>query len=239
MRYRQIGLGTKIELELYDSNGDKAGPALVSQYETYDERNNLMEIHVPFFEGKIVPVHSGTLMDVIFSKGSETYSFKAQAISREVQSGIAILAIEPVSPIGKIERRSFFRVSCELDAEYRVVETLPIEDTGQETFLKTVTRDISGGGVCLITHTKLKSGTMLEANLKMGRIIRFMGVVARSIEVREKGKIMYETGIEFKLIENRDRERIISYVFEAQRDRLKKGWLRRDEDLNDDIRVKP
>lgn len=230
MRYRQIGIGTKIELELYDSNGDKLTPVLVSQYETYDEKTNQMEIHVPFYEGKIVPVHSGAIMDVIFSKGSDTYAFKAQAISREVQETIAILKIQPVSPIGKIERRSFFRMNCALEAEYRIVETLPIEDTGQEIFLRTITRDISGGGVCLVTDSRLKKGTMLEAYLMLERKVRFMGVVARSIEFREKGKIMYETGIEFKMIENRDRERIISYVFESQRDRLKKSWLRRDEE---------
>lgn len=230
MRYRQIGLGTKIELELYDGNGDKLKPVLVSQYETYDEKDNHMEIHVPFYEGKIVPVHSGTIMDVIFSRENDTYAFKAQAIGREVQSGIAILRIQPVSPIGKIERRSFFRMNCSLEAEYRVVDTLPIEDTGQETFQKTITRDISGGGVCLVTDSRLKSGTMLEAYLKLEHNVRFMGVVARSMEVREKGKMIYETGIEFKMIDNRDRERIISYVFETQRDRLKKSWLRRDEE---------
>ncbi len=230
MRYRQIGLGTKIELELYDSNGDKVRPVLVSQYETYDEKTNQMEIHVPFHEGRIYPVHSGTIMDVIFSKDSETYSFKAQAVNRETQNGIAILNIKPVSSIEKIERRSFFRMNCTLEAEYRVIETLPIEDTGQEPFFKTTTRDISGGGVCLVTDSKLKAGTMLEAYLKLGRKVRFMGIVARSIEVREKGKIVYDTGLEFKMIENRDRERIISFVFETQRDRLKKGWMRREEE---------
>lgn len=228
MRYRQIGLGTKIELELYDSNGDKVKPVLVSQYETYDEKANQMEIHVPFYEGKIYPVHSGAVMDVMFSRESDTYAFQAQAINREVQNGIAILKIKPVSSIEKIERRSFFRMSCILEAEYRIVETLPIEDTGEETFVKTNTRDISGGGVCLVTESRLKGGTMLEAILKLERKLRFMGIVARSTEVREKGKIMYYTGIEFKMIENRDRERIISYVFESQRDRLKKSWMRRD-----------
>ncbi len=228
MRYRQIGIGTKIELEMYDSNGEKVRPVLVSQYETYDEKTNQMEIHVPFHEGKIYPVHSGAVMDVIFSKENDTFAFKALAIGREVQDGIAILTIKPVGSIEKIERRSFFRMECALEAEYRVIEALPIEDTGQEVFIKTVTRDISGGGVCLVTDSKLKSGTLLEATLKLERKLRFMGVVARSGEVRERGKILYATGVEFKMIENRDRERIISYVFETQRDRLKKSWLRRD-----------
>lgn len=230
MRYRQIGLGTKIELELYDNNGDKVKPVLVSQYENYEEKTNQMEVHVPFYEGEIYPVHAGVLMDVIFSKESDTFAFKAQALSREVQNGIPILVISPVSAIEKKERRSFFRMNCALEAEYRIVEMLPVDEIEQEPFMKTVTRDISGGGACLVTESKLKGGTMIEAYLKLDRKIRFMGIVARSFEVREKGKIFYATGIEFKFIENRDRERIISYVFETQRERLKKNWLRRDED---------
>jgi len=138
--------------------------------------------------------------------------------------------ISPVSAIEKKERRSFFRMNCALEAEYRIVEMLPVDEIEQEPFMKTVTRDISGGGACLVTESKLKGGTMIEAYLKLDRKIRFMGIVARSFEVREKGKILYATGIEFKFIENRDRERIISYVFETQRERLKKNWLRRDED---------
>lgn len=230
MRYRQIGLGSRIELELYDGNGDKVKPVLVSQYETYDEKTNLMEVHVPFYEGKIFPVHTGAIMNVIFSKGNDTYSFQAQAVGREYQSSIAILKIKPVSPIERIERRSFFRMNCTLEAEYRIIEAFPIDDTDQEPFIKTVTRDISGGGVCLITPSKLKNGTMLELYLKLERNIRFIGIVTRSMEVREKGKITHETGIEFKRIENKDRERIISYVFETQRDKLRKNWLRREEE---------
>lgn len=37
---------------------------------------------------------------------------------------------------------------------------------------------------------------------------------------------MYETGVEYKKIENRDREKIIGYIFEVQRARLKRGWFK-------------
>jgi c-di-GMP-binding flagellar brake protein YcgR len=231
MRYRQIGLGTKIELELYDRNGDKVKPILVSQYETYDEKINLMEIHVPFYEGKMYPLHPKTIMDVIFSKENDTFAFKAETIDREFQDGIAILKIKPVTPIEKIERRSFFRMNCQLELQYRIVEKLPdAVDDNNDTCIGTVTVDISGGGVCMVTDSKLQGGTMVEAYLKLDRKVHFVGVIARSNEVREKGKLMYYNGVEFKEIENKDRERIISYVFETQRDRLKKGWMRRDEE---------
>lgn len=223
MKYRHIGLGTKIELELYDKDGEKLRPLLVSQYEAYDEAINLMLIHAPFFEGKIYPVHPMTIMDIIFSKEGDTYVFRAEAAERVDEAGILMLKVRPVSPIQKIERRSFFRMECELGIRYRVVQpTLPDEE--RESYINSRTRDISGGGVCMKTGEQLEAGSIVEAFLTLDRTIRFIGMVVRCIAVRDAGRISYETGIEFKTIENKDREKIISYVFETQRDRLKRGW---------------
>ncbi|NLN64279.1 MAG: flagellar brake protein [Clostridiaceae bacterium] len=230
MWYRQIGLGTKLELEIGDEDKEKL--ILVSQYETYDEKINLMEILVPFHEGRIYPIHPGTIMRVFFSKGKDTFAFEAEAINREVQNNIAILRITPVTQIKKIERRAFFRMNYELEVRYRILDALSDEEAGEEgVFLKGQTRDISGGGFCILTGWEFEIGTRIEAFLKIETEVHCIGAVVRSKKIREKGKILYDTGIEFKTIENRDRERIISFIFETQRERLKKGWMRRDEEL--------
>ncbi len=230
MKYRQIGLGTKIELELYNKDGEKIRPVLVSQYESYDEESNLMLIHVPFFQGRIYPVHTMTQMDIIFSREGDTYMFRAEAAERIVVDDIAMLNVKPVSPIQRIERRSFFRMECELSIRYRVVGSpTSFEEVDKEdgkSFISSRTKNISGGGVCMEAHEQLETGSYIEAFLTLNRTIRFIGMVVRSIAVRSMGRILYETGIEFKTIENKDRERIISYVFETQRERLKRGWMK-------------
>ena len=111
MKYRQIGIGTKIELELYDKNGDKINTGLVSQYESYDEDSNTMEIHAPFTQGKIYAVQPGTKVDIIFSKENDIYMFKAEVIDRKMIEPIPMICVKPVSRM-KIERRSFFRMDC-------------------------------------------------------------------------------------------------------------------------------
>jgi c-di-GMP-binding flagellar brake protein YcgR len=222
MNFRHIGIGTKIELELFDRNGDVVKPILVSQYETFDEKANLIEIHVPFLEGKIYSIHPGTLMNIIFSKDNDTYMFKAQAVSREMQGPIAIQIVRPVSAIERIERRSFFRMDCRLNINYRIIK-VPKDDDA-DNFTEAVTRDISGGGVCIIADSMIDKGTMIEGYIQLKRDIRFIGTVVRTVKVREEGRFVYDIGVEFKEIENWDREHIISYVFETQRERLKRGW---------------
>ncbi|NLM27461.1 MAG: flagellar brake protein [Clostridiaceae bacterium] len=229
MEYREIGLGTKIELELYDEDGNRLAPVLISQYETYDEESNVAEIHIPFFEGNIYPVHQYTVMDVIFSKENDTYMFKAEAVQRFYHDNLAMLKVKPITPIIRIQRRAFYRMDCVLDVRYRALgDTIPNDDKIKGEFSEVKTKDISGGGICMLIEEKLEKSSFIEAfiQLEPGNEIRFIGEVVRSNTVRKRGRLMYETGIEYKKIENRDREKIIGYIFEVQRERLKKGWLK-------------
>lgn len=226
MKYRQIGMGTKIELELYDENGEKTPLILVSQFESYHKDDNLMKIHAPFTQGKIYPVHPKSLVNINFSNDNETFMFRAEVINRINIEPIPMLWVKPVSPIEKIERRTFFRMECHLNIKYRIVDSFSADDNVETTYIEGYTCDISGGGVCLAAETELEKGTKIDAYLYIKKLIRFFGVVVRSIKVRERGKLIYETGVEFERIENVDRESIISYVFEVQRERLNKGWMK-------------
>ena len=117
-------------------------------------------------------------------------------------------------------------MECELNIDYRVIDPLLPDQQNDGEYISTTTRDISGGGLCIKTEEMLDKGAYIDAILALERKMRFVGCVARSIKTRDKGKIIFETGIEFKHIENKDREKIVSYVFETQRDKLKKGWMK-------------
>lgn len=226
MKYRQIGIGTKIELELYDKKGDKIITGLVSQFESYDEDSNMMEIHAPFSQGKIYAVQPNTKVDIIFSKENDMYMFRAEVIDRKIIEPIPMLWVKPESPIEKIERRSFFRMDCNLPVQIHVIDSTESNNKEETAFDKCYTRDISGGGICILADTEYAVGTKIKASIELERPVCFTGVVVRCTQIREKGKIMYEAGIEYKQIENREREKIISYIFETQRERIRRGWMK-------------
>ncbi len=229
MKYRQIGLGTKLELELYKEDGEKIPAVFVSQFIGYDEKTDIMEIYAPIFQGMIYPVPHDTQMNIFFIKSKDTFLYKAKAIERIYQGSIALLYIKPVSEIEKVERRFFFRMKQQLEIQYRSFKILlPDKEMGGD-FIFSETIDISGGGVCIIAEDELEEGTFVEAIIKLDQKIRFVGISVRSQPVIKKGKEGYETGIEFVRIENKDRERIISYIFRAQRELLKKGWIKDDQ----------
>lgn len=220
----KLTLGTKLELELYDESGNRIVPVLVSQFEAITPDNTL-EILSPIHEGRIYPVHRGSSLDVIFEKNGDLYRFSAVALERKLVGNIHILRIKPVSEEEQIQRRVFFRFNCILDIQYRYFAkwTKP-DDRG--TYEKGLTKDISGGGLCLCSSSKPEYGWFVDGILMANVKIPFIGRVVRVINVHDKGKFNYDIGVEFMQIANMDRERIISYIFDEQRKLLKKGWTK-------------
>ncbi|NLK68144.1 MAG: flagellar brake protein [Clostridiaceae bacterium] len=238
MKYHQIGLGTKIELELYDKNGNKINKStLVSQYESYDEENNLMEIHVPFSKAYMYPIPVKAQIGVIFSSEKETYMFFAEVVSKKYSRPIPMLWIKPISAIEKIQRREFFRMECMLAVSYCVLDSLDnisCEKKPDEVYTKCYTRDISGGGIRILTKQEHESGTIIKAFIELEKEqeqdICMIGTIVRSVLVIEQGSYMYDTAVMINQIEDKAREIIIRYVFETQRERLK-NRINLDEEL--------
>lgn len=221
MTGNKLTLGGKLELDLYDDNGERVVPLLVSQFEA-ENPDGTMDILAPIFEGRIYPIHRGTKMDVIYETNGELFKFTAEVTERKISGNVYLLTVKPLSDEERVQRRTFFRLSCLQDVEYRMFQKL--EDTERGEFRKTITRDISGGGLCLLTEERPNYGWYLEGILHVEREIRFVGRIVRVINVHDKGKFNYEVGVEFVDITNSDREKLIGYIFDSQRKLLKKGW---------------
>ncbi len=87
-----------------------------------------------------------------------------------------------------------------------------------------LTRDISGGGLGLLFEDKPELGMNIEGILDVAGEIRFIGVIVRIEPVEEQAAYRYEAGVSFTEISNHDRECLISHIYQAQRNLLKKGW---------------
>lgn len=223
MKPKDLRTGLKLELELYDENGDVIRPALVSQFESIDAEE-VIEILTPIREGVLYPVHKGDKMGVIYEKDGDLFSFTAVMLERKREGNVHLLRIKALTEIQRIQRRSFFRFDTVQDVSYRLFESVLLEDEERGPFKKSITKDISGGGVCILMEDKPSMGNLIEGELQLSGDVKFMGKVVRVIAMRESGRFKYEIGVMFTKIDNRSRERIISFIFETQRNLLKKGW---------------
>lgn len=109
------------------------------------------------------------------------------------------------------ERRAFVRLDTRLDVSYTVLPT--------GAALHSVTKNVSGSGICVFTNTDLPPGTRLQVAMKLpGREqpVNFIGEVVWSDAYEVIGKTQrrrsVEAGIQLVEIAPQDREALMQHV---------------------------
>ncbi|KAB3535862.1 hypothetical protein F8154_04925 [Alkaliphilus pronyensis] len=212
--FSELIVGEKIEIEpMNKKNNDKS--FIVSQL--IDIKNNLLHITNPIKRGIPYPLLEGQQIKIIFYREEKgIFRFVAE-IRYKVQSRIVIYAVEPISQPERIQRRYFFRLDIILNAFVGRLE--------EEAKCECIVKDLSGGGMKLVSKAEFKEGEILEChvNLKDGVRVTTVGEVIRSIKDPITNE--YELGVRFKDISESVRNKIISFLFERQRLLRKKGLI--------------
>jgi len=226
MNYTDLQIGTKLELEIYDMMGDVIEHQFVSELEWIEE-GNIAFIAAPISEGVVYPVRIGSKLNAYFINRDDLYRFKAKVISRGMKDNIALLKVLVEEEFEKIQRRQFFRFDCSVPVKFRVIYSMRPDDNEKILFIKTFSKDLSGGGLCMVTEERVNIDELVECIITLDneKVISFKGKVVRSERLELDDRIKYETGITFKKIEDRDREAIIGFIFREQRKLRKKGLI--------------
>ncbi|UCC95418.1 MAG: PilZ domain-containing protein [Candidatus Omnitrophota bacterium] len=112
------------------------------------------------------------------------------------------------------ERRKFIRLSIDVDVTWKKV-TKKLKKTAKSK----ITKNIGGGGICLITYGKeFEVGDILQLKIMLPskKVVRTKGKVVWINEfevVSEKHEKRYDIGVEFLDIDDKDRELIKRFVF--------------------------
>jgi c-di-GMP-binding flagellar brake protein YcgR len=156
------------------------------------------------------------------------YFFAATVIGERHDRVTLLLISDPVF-LRREQRRGFVRVPVLLDAEI-AHNPLP-RDASAEEWTTVATADISGGGVGLFIWNDdvpvwLAMGRRIWVALPIGEggsSVRVMGEVVR-LEKPEAGPANgVSVGVGFMEISERERARIIRFVFERQRELIRKS----------------
>jgi c-di-GMP-binding flagellar brake protein YcgR len=231
LKIDELTIGIKLELEIYDEMGECTGPQLVSELEWAEDAENAC-IAAPILEGIIYPVRVGYEIAVYFlykfdAYNYDLYSFRAKVTGRGQKDNLALLNIHLESGIERIRRRQFFRFDCTVPVEYRVKSIIQGRNDGNVPFIKASSRDMSGGGVCILAGEQPQNETLLECRLNLGddKWIEFLGKAVRIERLVMEQEVKYSIGVLFHIIEDKDREAIIHYIFKEQRKLRQKGLI--------------
>lgn len=228
MLIEDIKTGTKLKLEVYDYNDKKIDKPLVTQFE-YSEGNEYVIFQAPIYEGVIYPMIKGTFMHVLFSDDEKLYCFSARAYDDFLSNGLRFIKVKVLGEIRTIQRRNDYRFKINLKVLYRKIkfEGLEFKPLSDE-FAPSRTINISGGGVCILLNEEIGVNTHLECTIEIEKNfnIRFIGKVVRCEENNDSSlNYKYEAGIKYDIIDNKDRERIIRFIFKEQLKLRRKGII--------------
>lgn len=198
-----VVIGERLEI-LFEGN------VYISQIQDiYDDDRYL--ISVPIARGYSVFIPLGERLKVRFFRPNGVYEFEAVLDSREKRENVEGLVIKRNSDINRIQRREYYRLQTVRDIKYRKGE--------EEEYRHGITKDISGGGMRIFVDRSLEPGEVVDILVPLEEELKLKGRVIRTNKV-DNG---FEVGLCYVDIDRWDREKIIRFIFENQRKRIKKG----------------
>jgi c-di-GMP-binding flagellar brake protein YcgR len=221
MKYTELEIGLKLEIKLAENDDLIINEPFVSEFEGI-ENKEILVIAAPIYKGHLYPVKIGAQITITFVTDNNLYEFLAKVIARENKHNVAMLKIQPQGQIEKVQRREFFRFDTSIPVKFRIIDNINSKST--QDYIETVTRDLSGGGLCMRLKEPIEIDSYIECELFLSCKVTFIGKVVRLTKYDTmQGQYKYEIGVYYEMRDQITREKVISYIFQEQRRLLKKG----------------
>lgn len=203
--------GEQVDLVVSDGALEGTYSTVVQQLE-----RDRLRLETPQVNGLYLPVGSGA--DVILKQYAQgaTFEGETRVVDRDDQDEPSLMVAVP-ERVKRIQRRNFVRVPCDLDAEIFVLD-VPEGEVPSGSLDGTL-EDISAGGVQLAVDRRLPLFTEIELVFTLPVIDRTLrDVFGEVVRVPDQPEAPYSLGVEFTSITENNRNDIIQYVYERQRD---------------------
>lgn len=189
-----------------------------NQDEQYKSRieevaQDFLIVAMPISKGAPVTLRKGEIFSGRVFSDSLTYQFTSVFIDRRL-SPLPVWIIGWPYNVTKTQQRSFVRIDIALPA----FVTLNTDDNKAEPEkINVMTKDISGGGVQLISEKPLTPGSKIRVavNVPECGMISAVGEVARSHQPQPERPLFW-IGVKFLNIQEKDRTNLIKFIFKKQ-----------------------
>lgn len=198
-------------------------PEKVSVAECYsrieDMTSEAMTIAMPMSKGYPIIIPNGSTVWGRVVENGQVYQFQSTVTGKRI-SPLPVWILTLPANITKVQQRSFVRLDIVLPVK---IQVMPNEHDGDVPFTDLLTKNISGGGVCLITQDKLKLGTKLNVQLQLPEQEAWIisSEVVR-LDMPQNDRQLYWIGVKFLDIAEPIRNRLIRFIFRKQLEQRQK-----------------
>lgn len=222
-----VSIGDKLELRhlSFSTNSNKSEKVYKSKVIDFISEDTV-NIMMPIEGSKLIPLSVGEKYNLCFFTKKGLYQCKSVIIDRSRANNVYTLIIQITTELEKYQRRQFYRFEYLLEFKYRLISDLNTSIHEPNTLenekqMSGTILDISGGGARFVSEHSHKRGDMLlmcmefDTN-KITRTFHIKAFIISSYKmVNRKG--YYEHRVQFKDIPEDEREAIIKFIFEKER----------------------
>ncbi|MBQ2936133.1 MAG: flagellar brake protein [Lachnospiraceae bacterium] len=229
--------GNRLEIQAVEriKNADETERKKIYQTQVCDVLSeDRLEIMMPMEKTKLILLPVDVEYDLYIYTSAGLYQCFARVIDRYKADAKYILLMELTSNLRKFQRREYYRLSCALDMDSRLLEKEEIQAVEKkDNYLvpglplkRSIIVDISGGGIRFVGDYAYDLDSMICCRYHLvidGRDKEYM-LVARVISVREleDKKGIFEHRAQYVNINTLEREEIIRFIFEEERKNRKR-----------------
>lgn len=220
MDQETLRIGQRVEIDV-----DLPGFTGTYSSRVEDMTDTSLTLALPSRARLFVPLTKGQTIIVSFWGDSVHYSSETRVLERRTKP-LPVVIVERPTNFKRHQRRNFVRFDARLPLQfYRIQDREPPEESPEVFTVETT--DISGGGVSFLTSMRLemKCRLQLELALPGDKPVKAIGSVVRVVNNPRSVRKRYRVGVSFLVIEERDRDRIIKFIFARQRELRRKGLL--------------
>lgn len=164
-------------------------------------------------------ISEGDKVKFAFSRQADSvYGFTLNVISCDNAGSIVV---SHTSEMKRNQLRQYVRIELSLPMKFRLLQTRSPElsEIKKGVINSVKMSDISGGGLSFICENSLKAGDLISVGFTLPNI-KLSGIAGKvlRISIQEgKTKTFYKHHVKFVKIEPRQRDGIVKYVFDKQR----------------------
>ncbi len=217
MQVKDLNVNQLIEISL-DEEGTKY-KNLASRIEEVTDQ--YLHLSIPTKKGQLLPFRVKQKLIIDLHNKGRFFQFDTTILDRKFYPIPILVVLKPES-MKEIQRRHWVRVPATLRLRYC--------QTGEEKYriinLGT-TIDISGGGICFLSNDPIAAGEVLDMEINLpDRDPVFCQVKVLRLQESDKRKLRTtKVFSEYLDITEAQRDRIVSFVLEKQRELIKKGLI--------------
>jgi c-di-GMP-binding flagellar brake protein YcgR len=214
MNPNKLRVNQLIEIELTEGDETEYLPSRIEEI-----KEQYLYIAMPMRKGTLLPLSMGQEIKVIMRHKDSTVGFISKVVARRREPIPYLIIDKPERIVPVHQKREYVRLNVALPVRFRII------DEGEEAEIEEgLTIDISAGGALFTTKVVVQPEQKMKIEIQL-LTKNIISCHARVVRIFETDKQDIRVAIEYEDIREAERDRIFKFIFEKQREWIKKGLV--------------